>query len=59
MDVARVASFGHHGRSHKFMQLFVIADSELQMLWLDRLLPAFCRSVASEFQDFTSQVFKN
>jgi len=59
MDVGHVATLRDHGGGHELGELFIVADSKLQVAGSQRLLLRFLASVACELQDFESQVLKH
>ena len=57
LDVWKNTTLSDGNTTKKFVQFFVISDGELKMSWDDSGLLVITGSVASEFKDFSRQVF--
>ena len=57
LDVGQDTTLGDGDSREKFVQLLVITDGELKMSWDDSGLLVVTGSIASEFKDFSGQVF--
>ena len=56
LDVGQDTTLGDGDSREKFVQLLVITDGELKMSWDDSGLLVVTGSVASEFEDLSSEV---
>ena len=59
MNVGEDTALGDGYMSEKLVQLLVIADGQLEMTGNDTRLLVVASSVASQFEDFSSEVFQH
>ena len=59
MDVWQDTTLGNGDVSEKLVQFLVISDGELKMTWDDTGLLVVTGSVASQFENFGSEILKN
>ena len=59
LDVGENSTHRNGGHGHHFVELIVVADSQLEMAGCNRLLLVFCSSVASQLEDLTSEVLEH
>ena len=59
MNVWKNTTLGNGDVAKKFVQLFVIADSELKMTWDDTRLLVVASGVPRKFQDFCGEIFQD
>ena len=59
MDVWQDTTLCDGNVSEKLVQLLIVADGQLQVTWDNTCLLVVTRGVASEFEDFGSQVFED
>ena len=56
LDVGQDTTLGNGDTREELVQLFVIADGQLQMTWDDPGLLVVTGSIASQFEDLSSEV---
>ena len=59
LDVWQHTTGGDGNTRQKFVQFFVVADSELKMSWNNSCFLVVTGSVTSQLQDFSRQVFED
>ena len=59
VDVGKDATLGDGDLSNKLGKLFIVSDGELEVSWVDSRLFVVSGGVASELDDFSSQVLKD
>jgi len=59
MDVGENTALGDCDVTEKLVQLFVVADGELEMAGDDAGLLVVASGITSQLEDFGSQIFKN
>ena len=59
MDVGQDTALGDGDVSEKLVQLLIVADGELEVAGDDTGLLVVARSVASQLEDFSGEVFEN
>lgn len=59
LDVGHDTTLRDDNMSEELVQLFVVADGELQVTGDDTLLLVVARGIASEFENFGSQVLED
>ena len=59
MDVRKNTSLGDGDASEKFVKLFVVSDSKLDVSWDDSGLLVITSGVTGKLKDFSSKVFKD
>ena len=59
MDVWQNTALGDGDVTEKFVEFLVVADGELEMTGDDTGLLVVTSSVAGQFEDFSSEIFKD
>lgn len=59
LDVWKHSALGDSYTGQQLVQLLVVADGELKVTWHDSRLLVVAGCIASQFQDFSRQVFEN
>ena len=59
LDVWKNSSLSDRDSGQKLVQLFIVADSELEMSWCDTGLLVITGSVSGQLEDFGGEVFEN
>ena len=59
MDVWENTTGSDGGVSHESSEFFVVSDSELDVSWDDSASSVVSGGITSEFENFSSEVFKN
>ena len=59
MNVGQDTALCDSDVAEQLVQLFVVSDGELQVTWDDTGLLVVTGGIASEFEDFSSEVFKD
>ncbi|KII60907.1 hypothetical protein RF11_13522 [Thelohanellus kitauei] len=59
LDVGQNTTLGNSNTIEKFVQLFVIADCQLNVSGNNTGLLVITGSISSQFKDFSRQIFKN
>jgi hypothetical protein len=59
MDVRQNTTLGDGDVTKELVQFFIIADGQLEMAWDDTSLLVVTGCVASQFEDFCSEVLKH